>query len=117
MTVPEAVTPAPPQLVVVTLPDEIDMTNAGRVYQQIAAEFARGAPVVIADMTGTTFCDTLGTRAIVQACHRAARDRSELRLLPSPEVMRMWKILGLEAVLPIYTSLHEAMAGAGSPAR
>jgi hypothetical protein len=68
------------------LPGEIDMANAGRVYRQIAAQFAGGAQVVIADLTGTTFCDTFGTRVLVQACLRAARDGSELRLLPSPQI-------------------------------
>ena len=113
MTVPQPVPPPHPEPVVVRLPDEIDMANAGRVYQQIAAQFAGGAQVVIADLTGTTFCDTLGTRALVQACHRAARGGGELRLLPSPQVMQMWKILGLAPVLPIYYSLDEAIAVTG----
>ena len=88
------------------------MANADSAYMQIAAEFARGAQVVIADMTATTFCDTLGTRALVQAHHRAAEVGSELRvLLPSPDIMRAWEVLGVAAVLPIYHSLEEAITG------
>ena len=112
MAVPEPVTSAQPRPVVVTLPAEIDMATADGVYTQITAEFARGTQVVIADMAATTFCDTLGTRALVHAYHRAAEVGSELRLLmPSPGIMRVWKVLGVEAVLPIYHSLAEAMAG------
>ena len=112
MAVLKPVTPAHPRLVVVTLPDEIDLANAESVGRQITAEFARGTQVVIADMTATTFCDTLGTRALVQACRQAAEDGVELRLLmPGPNIMRVWKILGVDAVLPIYHSLDEAIAG------
>lgn len=112
MTDTEPVARAQPQPVVITLPDEIDMTSADGVYTHIAAEFAGGAQVVIADMTATRFCDTSGTRAIVLACHRAAEVGSELRLLmPSPAIMRVWKILGVDAVLPVYHSLDEAVEG------
>ena len=52
--------------------------------------------------------------ARVLACQHATRDGCELRLLrPSARVIHVWKILGLDAVLPIYHSLDEAMAGAG----
>jgi anti-sigma B factor antagonist len=82
------------------------------VGRQIAAEFACGTQVVIADMTATRFCDTSGTRALVLACQHATEDGCELRLLrPSPRVLHVWKILGLDAVLPIYHSLDEAMLG------
>ena len=112
MTDTEPVTPAQPRPVVVTLPGEIDMANADSAYMQIAAEFARVTQVVIADMTATRFCDTLGTRALVQAWERAAEVGSELRvLMPSSDIMRVWQVLGVDAVLPIYHSLEEAMTG------
>jgi anti-anti-sigma factor len=112
MTDTEPVAPAQPQPVVIALPDEIDMDNADDVCTQIAAEFAGGIEVVIADMTATRFCDTSGTRAIVLAYRRAAEVGAELRLLmPSPDIMRVWKILGVDAVLPVYHSLDEAVEG------
>ena len=112
MTDTEPVTPAQPQPVVVTLPVEVDMANADSGCAQIAAKFAVGAQVVIADMTATTFCDTSGTRALVLACRHGAAVGSELRLLlPGPRVMRVWELLGVDAVLPIYHSLEEALTG------
>jgi anti-anti-sigma regulatory factor len=61
-------TPATPaQPTVVTLPDEIDMINGGAISKQLAGAFDRGAKVVIADMTATTFCDTLGAHMLVLA--------------------------------------------------
>ncbi len=43
--------------VIVALPAEIDLSNADQVYDQLYAALVSGAPVVIADFTGTRFCD------------------------------------------------------------
>lgn len=112
MTDTEPVTPAQRQPAVVALPAEIDIANADSLSAQIAAQFAGGARVVIADMAATTFCDTSGTRALVLASRHATAVGAELRLLrPSPRVMRVWKILGVDAALPIYHSLDDALTG------
>ena len=67
--------------VVVTMPDELDHTNAAHVNQQLAAAFARGAGVVIADFTPTVFCDSSGIREIVLARQRAAAAGAVLRVV------------------------------------
>ncbi len=50
---PQDVTRAQPRLVVVTLPAEIDISNADSVGEQLCAALAPGVKTVIADMTGT----------------------------------------------------------------
>jgi anti-anti-sigma factor len=68
--------------------------------------------VVIADMTATTFCDTMGIRMLVLARRQAAAVGTDLRLLlPCPHVLRVMKIQGVDAVLPIHQNLDEALAG------
>lgn len=105
--------PAPPALV--TLPAEIDMANADSLGEQLAAAFAPGVRVVIADMTATTFCDSVGARMLVLAWRRAVASGTELRLLlPNPAVLRVLKILGLDTVLPLYQGLEDALTGAAS---
>jgi anti-anti-sigma regulatory factor len=48
---------------------------------------------------------------LVLAQRQAVTNGAELRLLlPNPHVMRVWRILGLEMVLPVYQSLDEALA-------
>ena len=66
--------------VVVTLPDEIDITNAGFVAGQLRAALASGAAVVIADLTATTFCDCSGVRSLLLAHHHAAAGDIQFRL-------------------------------------
>ena len=51
----------------VTLRAEIDMANADRVGADLEAAFGPGVGVVVADMSGTRFCDSLGIRALVMA--------------------------------------------------
>jgi anti-sigma B factor antagonist len=110
-------TPAQVQPSLVTLPAEIDMANAARIGEQLAAAFAPGVGVVIADMTATTFCDSVGIGMLLLACRRAAAVGTELRLLlPCPRVLTVMKIIGVDAVLPIYLSLEQALAGPGIPA-
>lgn len=102
------------ELVVVTLPVEIDMANADCVSEQIAAAFATGPKAVIADMTVTTFCDSIGIRVLLLAHKRASVNGAELRLLrPCHRVLRIMQVLGVDAVLPIYHSLERALAGGG----
>jgi anti-sigma B factor antagonist len=103
------------QPVVVKLPAEIDVANANVISGQLAAAIARGPKAVIADMTATTFCGSIGIRVLVLAHQQAAAHGTELRLLrPSLRVLRVMEVLGVDAVLPIYHSLEEAVAGRGA---
>jgi anti-anti-sigma factor len=97
--------------VLVALPAEIDLDNARDVRNQITGAALRpGVTIVIADLTATTFCDSMGARALVQAHKRAACNGTELRLLrPRPPVMRVLALLGLDQLLAIYDSLEDAM--------
>ena len=102
------------QPVIVTLPAEIDMANIGVVGERIAVVLTPGTRVVIADMTATTFCDSMGIGMLVRAHKQATAKGTELRLLlQCPDVLRVMTIQGVETVLPIYHSLEEALAGPG----
>ena len=105
------VTTAP--LTVVTLPDEIDMANADAIGEEFAAALAPGVRVVIAEMTATTFCGWAGITMLICAKKRAAASGAGIRLLlPRPNVLRVLKMQGVDAVLPVYHSLEAALAGA-----
>ena len=55
-----------------------------------------------------------GDGALIRAKKQATAHGAELRLLlPCPNVLRVLTIQGVDAVLPIYHSLEEALAGAG----
>jgi anti-sigma B factor antagonist len=101
---------------VLTLPAEIDVTNAREVAQQLAVTLRPGATSVIADLTATSFCDSAGIRAIAAACMQAAESGIELRLaVPSPAVLRVITLTGLDRSLAIYPTLEQALAPEPSP--
>jgi anti-anti-sigma factor len=102
--------------IVVTLPREIDLANAGRVDEDLTAAFGPGVGVVVADMSGTRFCDTSGIRALVMAHKRAKAGNVEFRVVAGPgEVRRVLEILGLDTVLAIYPRLDVALVAGDRP--
>ncbi len=98
------------QPVVVTLPAEIDITNADRIGEELGSAIARGAGIVVADMTGTRFCNSSGISMLVLAHRQAAAQHAELRLVVlSAAVLSALKLVRMDTLLPIYTSLAEAL--------
>jgi anti-sigma B factor antagonist len=103
--------PHPPQPVVIALPAEIDMANAGRARQQLGSALVPSVATVIADMTATTFCDSSGISMLVRAHKQAAADGTQLRLaVPSAAVRRTLALVQVDSLLPVYPSLHQALA-------
>ena len=102
--------------VVVTLPAEIDITNADAIGAALSFAIARSAGIVIADMTGTRFCNSSGISMLVQAHRQAAANGAELRLVvPSAAVLRALKLVRMDCLLPIYPSLDAALAPEAAP--
>jgi anti-sigma B factor antagonist len=103
--------------VVVTLPAEIDIANAGQIGEQLGSALAGGVSAVAADMTATTFCDSSGIRVLVLAHQQAAANNAELRVvIPSARVRRALAITNVDTVLLIYPSLDAALAPHSGPA-
>lgn len=105
------------RLAVLTGPDEIDVSNAGRLLDKLLSVLDREPVTVIVDLTGTTFCDSAGMNAIVRARKRAAAEQVELRLVVAAlAVRRVFAVTGLDRMIDIYPSLAASLA-AGPPAR
>jgi anti-sigma B factor antagonist len=99
--------------VVVTLPDEVDITNADSIGEQLRAAFGPGVAVVVADLTATEFCDSSGIRNLMGAHDAAVASDAQLRLVVrAPAVQRVLSVMGLDQLLRIYPSLDQALAAA-----
>ena len=66
--------------VVVPMPAEIDLANAGRVGEQLRTAAGLGVTVIVADLTGTQFCDSAGIRTLLHARDDVAASHAQLRL-------------------------------------
>jgi anti-anti-sigma factor len=101
---------------IVTLPEQIDVSNAGQIREELLAVINRGAAALIPDMTATLSCDHAGADAVVRAYQRALVSGTQLRLVvTAPIVQRVLGINGLDRLIPIYPTLEAAIAG-GTPA-
>jgi anti-anti-sigma factor len=103
---------------VITLPVEIDISNADQVRDELLSLLNRGPAVLLVDMAGTTFCDSAGVNALVRAHKRATANGAELRLVvAAPGVQRVLAITGVDRLIPVYPSVAASRGGAGTPGR
>jgi anti-sigma B factor antagonist len=100
------------QTAVVSLPAEIDITNADRVREDLLSLLNQGAVLLIADLGKTTFCDSAGVGALVRTFRRAEASQSEMRLVVSTRaVQRVLALTGVDRLLDIYPNVSAALAG------
>ncbi len=71
------------QTAVITLPAEIDITNADQVREDLLWVLNQGAVLLIADLSKTTFCDSAGVSALVRSFRRAEASGSQMHLVVS----------------------------------
>jgi anti-anti-sigma factor len=97
--------------VVMTMPDEIDVSNAGYVGEQLRSAIAPGVSTVVADLTATTFCDSFAVLHLMLAHDKAAANNVELLLVvPAGAVLRLLDLMGARRVLRIYPTAADALA-------
>ena len=98
--------------VIIKLPAEIDVINAEETGWLLTSAMTPGG-VVVADMTATTFCDSLGINELLAAHHRASDLGCQLRFaLPGGHVLRVLDLLQAQKMLAIYPTVAEAVSAA-----
>ena len=98
------------QVAVVTLPMEIDVTNADAIREELLAVLNRSAALLVADMSKTNFCDSSGVSALVHVFRRAATSGSAMRLVVStPAVQRVLSITGVDRLVDVYPSVAASL--------
>jgi anti-sigma B factor antagonist len=105
---------------VVATPEEIDITNAEALRSALLKAAANGHRALVVDMTRTRFCDASGFHALAAAHQRAeAKGHEVLLVIPGTAVLRVFTLIGMDHVVPNFTSLAGALAcadrGDGQP--
>jgi anti-anti-sigma factor len=104
--------------VVMAMPPEIDLVNCQHLAGQLAAAVTTSATVMIADLTGTGYCDLSGIRMLATAYLDAMERGVQLRLvIPDGAVLRILALMDLDRWLQISPTLDDAIAQAGDGAR
>lgn len=95
---------------IVAAPEEIDMANAPELELALQ-EAASGLGTFVADLTRTRFCDSAAIRTLLAAHKRAQADGGELLLVvPDAAVLRVFAIIGIDRLIPHFTSLEDALS-------
>jgi anti-sigma B factor antagonist len=104
------------QVAVVTLPEEIDVTNADMVQEELLSVMNQGAALLIADASKTNFCDSAGVSALVRVFRQASSSASVMRMVVSaPAVLRVLSITGVDRLVDIFPSVAASLAGVVEP--
>jgi anti-sigma B factor antagonist len=96
---------------VVSLPTEIDITNADQVREDLLSVLNQGAVLLVADLSRTTFCDSAGVSALARSFRRAEASQSDMRLVVTTvAVQRVLSLTGIDRLLDIYPSVAASLA-------
>jgi anti-sigma B factor antagonist len=91
--------------VVVRVDGELDMANAASFEEAFPA--SEDASHVVVDLSGCTFLDSAGTRALASAVRQA----EQLSIVATdPGVLRVLEITALDTMVAIHPSLDAALA-------
>jgi anti-anti-sigma factor len=86
---------------------ELDLATAPDVEAAIAGS---DSDVVVVDLTGCTFLDSAGIRALVGAARGlAAEDRSLRVVTDEPGILRLLEITGVDTLIDVHPSLDDAL--------
>jgi anti-sigma B factor antagonist len=95
---------------VVTAPEEIDTTNAAGLRAALSRASRDGSGPLVVDLTRTTFCDSAGIRALVDAHRRARAEGGQVLLAMCGEaVPRIFEITGVDRVIPRFPDVAAAL--------
>jgi anti-sigma B factor antagonist len=94
---------------IITMPAEIDITNADQVRQALLSAVERQVTVLIVDMSRTRFCDSAGVQAVIAAYRQGAMTGTQLRLVAAA-VLRIFTVIGADQLIPTYPTVESALA-------
>lgn len=98
-------------LAIVTLPAEIDISNADQIEDTLLAVLNRDVATLVIDMTMTTFCGCAGASAVARAHRRATANRAQVRVATRARIVhRIFAITGVDRLVPLYESVDAAVS-------
>lgn len=114
------------RLAVVAFPDRVDARLATRIGAQLLEILSQGARLVIANMSGTLWCDPACSDMLIRVYQNALLNQAELRLVVSAaEVAQLVSAAGLDRLISVFPSVQAAASdglrdetnspGAGQP--
>lgn len=93
----------------VTLEGEIDVYTAPRLKEELVSVVESGCHNVVVDMEKVGFIDSSGLGVLVSALRRARERDGVVRIVCTRDnILKIFRITGLDKVFPIYSDAAEA---------
>ncbi|MEV4053198.1 STAS domain-containing protein [Amycolatopsis sp. NPDC049688] len=110
-TAPRFTTTTDTGVVTVHCDGELDLGSAQRLRDALLGPIQAGARGVVADLTGTTFCDSTVFSVLVEAFRDAAAQDVRFAIAAGEgAVARPLQLLGLDRLLPLHPGVDAAHA-------
>ncbi|MEU5862514.1 MULTISPECIES: STAS domain-containing protein [unclassified Nonomuraea] len=102
-----------PGVTVIEVRGEVDATNHTRLREHVRQARARPGDHVVFDLSAMTFMDSSGLHVLL-ACHQEALEHDARVHLAAPQgaPARLLEITGVDAHLPVHTTVDAAVAAA-----
>jgi anti-sigma B factor antagonist len=98
---------------VVALHGEFDLADVPAVASHLTAAVAACGPSVIVDLAGLEFIDCYGLGVLVRALKWTRESGGDVLLAAPPQhVRRLLRLIGLNGVFSVYSSVEQAASGA-----
>lgn len=95
----------------VTLVGEVDVYSAPRLKEELTARIEAGCDHLVVDMDRVGFIDSSGLGVLVSALRRARERDGGVRIVCTKEnVLKIFRITGLDKVFPIFPDVPEAQS-------
>jgi anti-sigma B factor antagonist len=97
------------QTQILSVRGELDLATADGLYRRGRAAIGCHARLLLLDLAGLSFCDACGLSAFVRIANEAETAGCGYGLVaPQPLVVKMLRITGLNARLPVFATIEEA---------
>ena len=92
-----------------TLRGEVDVYSSPKLKEQLVESIDEGCANLIVDLDGVAFIDSSGLGVLVSVLRRARERDGAVRIVCTREnVLKIFRITGLDKVFPIFSDAAEA---------
>jgi anti-sigma B factor antagonist len=104
------------QATVLSAYGELDLHITPELQDRVVAAIEGGAELVVVDLSGVTFIDSMALGVLLGAVNRLRRRGGNLRLVvPSPDLRRIFEISHLDQVFTLEWTREAALAQPAPP--
>ncbi|MDX2592974.1 MULTISPECIES: STAS domain-containing protein [Streptomyces] len=108
-----------PDTAVLTVAGDLDLHTAPTLRARALTVVTRDVPHLVMDLTGVDHVDSTGLSTLITLLHATREAGGSLRLAQIPgRLMRMVTLTGISHLLPVYTTVADALTdptGAAAP--